>query len=211
MQNKKGQSTSLGAILITGIILSLVLITYVWGQGLVETQQTVTTANYMETRMLDFRTSINEVAHEGINSTRLVHFSISEGTLEIQNGSYCSGGSPNNNALVYELGTSSELVESRNLISIDPIESNMDCTASYSNSSSSVLLAKSDKAGNDYLNIYKLWFRQLNDSSGNGYLIKLLPGDVSGVSGGSYTAVFRNNRTYNDAGVITTEVIVDFI
>lgn len=211
MRSKKGQSTPLGAILITGIILALVLVTYTWGRGMLESQQTRTSVNYMESKMLEFRKAINAVTHEGVNSTRLVHFSISEGKLSLKNGSYCSDGSSGKNALVYEVSTSSQLVDSSSLISIDPIETNTDCTASYSNTSSSVLLAKSESVGNDYKTTYKLWFRQVNDSSGDGYLIELLPGEVSAVSGGSARAIFENNGTEKVGGVVRTNIIVDFV
>ncbi len=210
IRNKVGQIAPLSAVLITMIVIVLVLVTYVWGSGLVNAQRTRTTSNYIETKLLEFEQAVNEVSQEGINSTRLVRFDLQEGYLSIENGTFCNGNTVYKNGIMYELNSKTRLVDSNSWVSIDPTEKNKDCTGSIKNNTAAVLLARSVQNGNTYSNEYMLWFRQLNGSSDK-YLINLTTGGTTRISGGSHTAVFINSGTGNKSGIIVTNVTVDFV
>ena len=208
-KNKKAQSTALSTILVLAIIITIVIATYIWGKGLLDAQETRITVNYMKTKLIDIKNDVVEVSHEGINSTRIIRLDVPIGTLTIANGSHCIDSTRYRNHVIYTISTDNRLVESDSFIIIDPRESNQSCNVSYDGNSAGILLAKSDKVADLFLNSYKMWFRVLEDQSGTKYYINLTRGDVYQVSGGSYTLVITNLGTTNTSNLISTRVKID--
>ncbi len=223
MNNKKAQSTALSMVLVIAILVVVVLLTYVWAKTLYDSQKTRTSADYVQSKLFEIKRAVLAVSHEGQNSSRIVRLDIPDGKLILNNGSFCtnyaSGNRMLNNSIVFNITTNSRLIGSDDWISIDTTESNTSCDAPYDNSSIAVLMGKSEKAGNSYVNSYTMWFRNLTQLNGavggfpknNFYIINITGGDVMSASGGSYTLIVRNMGTSNISYAIYTTVRIDII
>jgi hypothetical protein len=65
MNISKGQVEVVSAVLLTGIMISLVSVAYFWGLPVIEKQKDQTKLNEMEVFMKDFNSAVKEVANEG--------------------------------------------------------------------------------------------------------------------------------------------------
>lgn len=218
MGNSKGQAPALSMVLIIAILIIIIVLTYTWGKSIYDAQKTRTTVDYMTAKLFEIKSAVLAVSREGLNSTRIVKIDIPEGTLILNNGSFCtdflSGNRMHNNSVVYNITTTNKLIDSDSWISIDPGESNTSCDALYENNSIAVLMGKSEQAGNSYVNSYTMWFRNLTQDNGlidNFYVINVTGIDSMSASGGSYTLAIRNYGTQNISYTIYTTVRVDII
>lgn len=212
--NTRGQAEALSFILLVAILVVVVILTYVWGRGLFESQRTRSTVDYVTAKLFEIRSSIIAVTHEGVNSSRVVQVDVPVGELIITGGNFCSNKNMAGNSIAFNISTSSKLIQSEDWVSIDPTESNTSCDAGYENSSASVLLGKAEKIGNSYTNSYTLWFRNLtqpNGATNNFYVINITPGTTTKVSGGSHRVVVRNSGTLNSSYTIYTTIQVDIV
>ncbi|HIJ97956.1 TPA: hypothetical protein H1012_03590 [archaeon] len=209
---KEGQVPELGTVLIVAVLIVIVVITYTWGKALFDAQKTRTTADYMSGKLFEIKGAILAVAHEGANSSRIVRLDISEGLFSINNGTFCSNKNMDRNSIVFNITTKSRLIGSDTFSSIDPLEANTSCDAPYGNSSVAILMGKSEKAGNSYVNSYTLWFRNLsqpNGASNNFYVINVTHTGPQKLGSGSSTLVVKNLGTINSSFTIYTTVQVD--
>ena len=220
MRNTKAQVPELGTVLIVAVLIVIVVITYTWGKALFDAQKTRTTTEYMQAKLFETERAVLAVSHEGLNSTRVVNLDISEGTLILNNGSlFCSNRAMNANNIVYNITTKSRLIESDNYTNIDPFESNASCDAPFENSSIALMMGKSEKAGNSYVNSYALWFRNLTQKNGavagvpkdNFYFINITTPDAKHAGEGTHTLVITNIGTQNNSYTIETKVAIDII
>jgi|GEM_PF-6217357 len=204
--SKKGQITSLSTVLIVIVIIVLVFSTYVWGRGMLDQYEARTSANYAQGKLLELRTDILEVLHDGSNSTRVMQFDAGEGKLGILEGPSCSGSMPGANGIFYELETERQLIDSTEdkWILIDPTDDSFACTASYDSHYSGVLLTKGNVGGvaKQYTTDYMLWFRNL--TAADTYAVKISAGSVVEVSGGTHTIVIKNLGTTSSTPYVTT-------
>lgn len=210
-KSKRAQVETYTIVLVFGIILALVITSYIWGRGLMETQKTRTMLSYMQIKLLDLKGNIIEVSHEGVNSSRAIQVDVSEGYLSISSGDHCSGTSINSNGIVFNISSKSKLVDAENWALIDPREDNESCTASYINNSAGILVAKNQKVATTYVNSFMIWFRKLTDESNIGYLINISAKDTTVVSGGTYTVVVRNVGFVNSSNTIYSNVQIDIV
>ena len=212
--NTRGQAEALSLILIVAILLVVIILTYVWGRGLFESQRTRSTVDYVTSKLFEIRGAILAVSHEGVNSSRVVQLDVPVGELIVLNGTFCSSNRMSENLIAFNITTTSKLIESEDWISIDPTESNSSCNAGYEGSSASVLMGKTEKIGTSYTNSYSLWLRNLTHSNGasnNFYVINITPGTTTKVSGGSHRVVVRNAGTTNVSYTIYTSIQVDIV
>jgi hypothetical protein len=186
------------------------MLTYTWGKTVVDSQKRSSTVSYMQSKLLKLRSNIIEVSHEGINSSRILGIKLSEGELKIVNGTYCSNNELYYNYILYNISADSKLVDSvDSWIIIDPIETNNSCYASLNNNSAGILLGRAFPVSNKYENSYIVWFRNLTDELGRGYIISIKQGDVSRISGGTYTIIARNDGVQNLTNTIYSNVVID--
>jgi flagellin-like protein len=208
--SRKAQSPVISSVVMILVVTALVILTFTWGNEMLETQQVSVTVTYSQAKLLDIKNAILEVAQEQINSTRIVRMNLRMGSLSVLNGSHCSGTNVNKNAILYNLTHNRKLIDSLDWVSIDPVEPNFRCSANQTNGSSGVLVARPFKAGNSYANSFMIWFRQINDTtSSTSYLINISIGEVSRISGTSTTIIARNIGRVNSSGTIHTNVLVD--
>lgn len=207
-KNKQGQATPVSMILVLTIVITLVIITYTWGKGLLDTQETRTTVIYMQSKLLRIRDSVIEVSHERVNSTRIVQITLPHGKLAIVNGSSCIGNAINRNAVLFNITTDNKLIEAENWIVIDPTESDKGCTVEYKNNSAGILLGKATPVATYYVNTYMMWFRTLQEDSTN-HTINITTGTVREVSGGTSTLVIQNRGTTKVGNNVYTQVLIE--
>ncbi len=212
--DKRGQADALAIVLIVSILVIVVVLTYVWGRGLFESQRTRSTVDYMTAKLFEIKSSILAVTHEGVNSSRIIQVDIPIGQLIITNGTFCSNNNMAGNSIAFNISAPTKLINSESWVSIDPAESNSSCYANYENNSASVLLGRAEKVGSTYTNSYTLWFRNLtqaNGASNNFYLINITLGTSTKASGAGHRIVVRNTGTTNASFSIYTTVVVDII
>jgi len=210
MKPKKGQMMALSTILMLAIVIVLVVAAYFWGSSLLQTQEDTATSSYVRGKMLEIKRNVIEVTHEGINSTRTVQVDLSRGELSVLGGAYCPGSAIGKNGLVYNITTSTKLIQATNesWVLIDPRENSTKCDESYEENGPGVLLGRSRPHGSgSYSNEYFLWFRKLTDDDSNEFLISILPGQSSAASGGTGTVVLRNTGVSGTTTNVTVTVI----
>ena len=214
MRNTKAQVPELSMVLIVAVLIVIVVLTYTWGKALFDAQKTRTTTEYMQAKLFEIKRGVLAVSHEGLNSSRIVNLDISEGVLILNNGGFCSNSRMENNSVVFNITTKSKLIDSENYTNIDPFEGNASCDAPFENSSIALLMGKSERAGNSYVNSYALWFRNLsqpNGASNNFYVINITTPDAKKAGEGTHTLIMRNTGTVNVSFTIYTTVAVDII
>lgn len=214
MENIRGQAEILSVVMLFGILIVVLIVGFTWGKGIYDSQQVRLTADKMTSKLFEVKSAILAVTHEGLNSSRIVNVDVPVGELRITNGGFCSNKAMSGNSISFNVTTTEKLISSEDWISIDPAESNTSCDAPYENSSAAVLMGKAEKAGNNFVNSYTLWFRNLtqaNGASNNFYVINISPGDTSEASGGSHRIIVRNNGTLNSSFTVYTSIKVDII
>jgi hypothetical protein len=210
-RSNKGQVGSLSTVLIVMVIIMLVFTTYVWGRGLLDHYEARASANYAQGKLIEMRTDITEVMHDGPNASRVIHFDSGGGKLGILEGSSCSGGLPNANGIFYEIKTTRPISSSTDNVWFltDPLDTNDSCQASYDSHYAGILLAKGDLSGAEYTTSFLLWFRNLTTPSDT-YLISISAGGATEVSGGTHTLIVRNLGTSSPApNTYLTNIQVD--
>lgn len=209
----KGQSNVLSTVLMMTIVVVLVIGAYTWGNSLMDVQETSATVKHVQTKLLELEKAIQEVVHDGKNSTRSVQVDVSKGRLYVEPGEHCTLVAPletDKNGIVYEISTDSKLIDVQegDWINIDPYESNANCDAIYMNNSATILLAKTIEIGDSSLNQYMLWSRTLSSDTMD-YLINISAGDSSGSSGGRATINVKNKGIVVSGGTTYIGVEVD--
>ncbi|MFH1450609.1 MAG: hypothetical protein ABIF92_01365 [archaeon] len=175
--SRKAQSEILSKVIVLLILLALSGVAYYWGSGLMEAQGVRSEAEQISSTFLELRQKIIEVANSGNNSARFVDISLDYGTLEIKSGEPCFGAIPGENIIIYSVSSRDMFVNSESWSLADSENRNMLCTAPYENSSSGVLLARSEEIDGKSNNQYALWFRALSETgSSKIFLINLTAG-----------------------------------
>ncbi len=165
----KAQSTVISTVLITGILITLVGVTYYWGVPLIEKQSLKTKFDSAISFMKDLDSAIIEVANAG--GSRELNIPI--GTLKISSD---EGGS--NNA-VLEFLTSQPLIEPGNEVYLGDVtfEDIEKKVGVFGKSKAGLISMKADKAAEEFRVIISLGYRELEDQqSGNSYKISLREG-----------------------------------
>lgn len=214
LSNNRGQAEGLSTVLLVAIIVVVTIVAYVWGTGLFESQKSRSTVDYMTGKLLDMRSAVLAVTHDGLNSSRIIQVDVPVGDLRVTGGSFCSSGNMSGNSIAFNLSTAKPLIDSATWVSIDPTESNSSCDASSENNSQAVLMGKAERIGNSYVNSYTLWFRNLtqpNGATNNFFVINITPGDSATAAGGGHRVIVRNTGTINSSYTIYTTVQVDIL
>jgi len=198
IKNSRAVTPVISTILILSIVLIIVALTYVWGADLIQKQGDHTHMNYAKAKLLQLNTNIEVVVHEGANSSRALRLDTGDGRLYVINGTPCDSLLlPSRNGVVYELFTDDELIstEPSSWFIIDPRENSIQCEDVYGNHSAGVILARANSNQSQYKNEIMLWYRELNVSGGNKYLINITLGRSTLISGTSAIVTVTNRGT----------------
>ncbi len=177
--SRKAQSEVLSKVVVVLILLALSSFAYTWGSNLIEAQKMRSEVEEIQSKFLELKTKITEVANAGNGSARFVDLKLEYGILSIEPGEPCSGTDPDNNMLRYVLSTKDNFVDSLTWALSDSANKNLNCIAPYENSSSGIIISKSTVSEGLSMNEYALWFRKLNQSGNtNQFLINLTTGSA---------------------------------
>ncbi|MBI2675979.1 MAG: hypothetical protein HYX24_05955 [Candidatus Aenigmarchaeota archaeon] len=165
----KAQSGIISTVLITGILITLVGVTYFWGVPLIEKQSLKTQFDSATSFMKELDTAVAEVANSGGNK----ELNIPLGTLRIDPD---AGGK---NSATLEFFTGQPIVEPGNEVylgdvTFEDIEKQIGV---FGKSKAGLTSMIATKAGETFKISFTLRYRELDDQqSGDGYKISLAKG-----------------------------------
>ncbi len=182
----KGQSQVVGFTIITLIMLSITSIVFLWAQPLIERSSDFNDIDSMENQMIKLDNSIKQVAYD--KSQKTINFNIESGSLIWEKKNRINYYS--NKELPFSSGE--KIIVQGSLTGIDNTTSTSPCYNSSVNGSigddeSSCLY----KQGSNF----QLFYPVLNDSSGNCFSIRIVPGSNAGASAGNYDIELKYNQT----------------
>ena len=190
----KGQSQVVGFTVITLIMLSITSIVFLWAQPLIERSVDFNNIDRMENQMIKLDNAIKEVAYD--KSQKSIKFQIDSGNLIWERNNTINYYSDQN--LPFSSGE--KILVKGTLIGSDNTTATSPCYNTSINGS--VGLDESSciyKQGSNF----QLYYPVLNDSSGNCFAIRVVPGKNAGTSEGTYDIELKYNQT------ITTSYSID--
>jgi len=209
---RKAQSEVLSKIVVVLILLALSGVAYVWGSNLMEANEIRTEAENMRTQLHEFRQKITEVVNSGNNSARFIDIALAHGTLQVQPGEPCSGNTPDENMIKYSISSRNKFVPEGSWSLLDSVNRELDCNSEYENSTSGVLIGKSNSEGDFYNSDYALWFRYVNQTeSGRLFLINMTTSATNSdliLTAGSHQLRVKSTGTTVSGNYVYTEVEV---
>ncbi|MFB6075665.1 MAG: hypothetical protein ABEK17_00835 [Candidatus Aenigmatarchaeota archaeon] len=164
--NMKGQTQIMSAVLLTGIMVGLISVAYIWGGPMIQKQKDIVKLNNMENFMENLNKEIRDVAKNGGTSKLNVDL---PGLLRIvNNGSGCNN---NVDKIILEFETQGTAIEPGTEIVLEGEDKSV--TKPMGNEAG-VILEKAEKMGDKYRMSIKLFFRELVGQE-DSYIINLVP------------------------------------
>lgn len=169
MLNRKAQTQIISAILITGIVLGVVSVSYLWGVPLIQKSQTNTQITIAENLMTNIQKAIDDVVQTGTQKSILVNL---DGKLEV---------SEDQNSIFYTITTKGLGImagdwiplNDQNMFGIQGTTENQSVGVVGVNKAG-VIIAKSIVAGDQYQTIFRLAYRELDDmETKEGHLVQI--------------------------------------
>lgn len=202
MFGKKAQTQAMSVVLITGIVIGLVSVAYLWGKPLIEKRSTVAEFSSIESFILELDKKIVGIANSGSGSATL---DLPFGVLRVDD---------TENSLTFEHYVPQPIVLNATI----PIKtSNMQSVAVYGEAQSRIITLEVDPFDGAYIMYVKMKYRELDKNTypRKGYLIDLIP--LTGVEGkNSITVSFGGSEVItggaaNDGDLILTKINVELV
>ncbi|MFB6088832.1 MAG: hypothetical protein ABEK36_03585 [Candidatus Aenigmatarchaeota archaeon] len=162
----KGQTQIMSAVLLTGIMIGLISVAYIWGGPMIQKQKDVVKLDDMESFMRNLDKEIRNVAKNGGTTNLNVNL---PGSLKIIEDSPLGNGTVDRIVLKFE--TKGSVIQPGTEI---VLFGNDNSTVSTMGSEPSVLTEKSTKMGDKYHITLELYFRELVGTE-DSYIIDLVP------------------------------------
>ena len=167
-------------------MLSITSIVFLWGQPLIERSSEINEIDNVENQMIKLNKAITQVAYD--KSQKTIGFKISHGNLIWEKKNRINYYS--NSDLPYSSGE--KILVEGSLTGIDNTTATSPCyntsvNGSIGSDESSCLY----KQGSNF----QLYYPVLNDSSGNCFSIRVIPGSNAGASAGNYDIELKYNQT----------------
>jgi hypothetical protein len=169
MFGKKAQTQSMSIIIITGIIISLVSVSYMWGKPLIEKRSTVAEFTSIQNFILEIDDKITDIANSGSGKY----------TLELPFGTmraiaYNPSDLSNSNMLIFEHDVLQPIVLNATI----PIKTNnIEDVATYGEAKPRKISMTVNGQGEKYSMEMKLHYRELDTNTvpRKGFLIEIIP------------------------------------
>lgn len=188
----KAQADIISTVLIVIIAIGLVSSTYLWGLPLIQKRQDAALAervsNYFtqkENSLSSLPNLIEYVANTGSEET----FSLDVNGLWVLD--------QNQNSITFTFFSRASVIGSTDWMSLTTGATCPPSPGTIGPDKPSVVCARADTLADGYNVTYKVWYRQLNESSGTrGYKILLTLHSGATESTGKYVRIFRDSITY---------------
>lgn len=203
MSKRIAQAQIVSAVLIIGITILVISSAYFWGIPLIEKSQTSSKINKAQTLMLVIDDSMNDVIQHGGKKSILLNL---EGKLEV---------SEELNSIRYFVDSKGANIATtdwvplndENMFGISGIGGSEEGSPGIIGSNKDgVLIAKAIKSGNDYINEFRLAYRELENLAScvedkcDGRLIQITEKGNNIASGGKHTIIIESGETINQEG-----------
>jgi hypothetical protein len=174
MFRKKAQEQIMSVVIITGIIISLVGVAYLWGKPLIEKRTTIAEYSTIESFILNLNDKIIDIANSGSGK-----HSIDIPLGSIRAIAYNPSNLAGSNMLVFEHTISQPIL----LGSTVPVKTNnLEEVAMYGDSQPRIITMSVSPYNNQYIMNMTLHYRELDTNTipRKGFLIQLVPVTSSG-------------------------------
>lgn len=207
--NSKAQTEIITLVLVSGIVIGLVGVTYIWGLPLISKRTTLADFLAAEDFVVKLNDKIVDIANSGSGQATLT---IPKGTIKVI--PYGSS-DPKNNSLVLEIPVSQPLILGNSVV----LKTNvLGENATYGEAEPRVINLSSQVYGQEYKLIFTLHFRELDTRNEplRGYLISVQQGTATGNSQivVSYAGTELNpggKKAMNGGNLVLTKIKVDLI
>lgn len=207
MFRKKAQTQAMSIVIITGIIISLVSVAYIWGKPLIEKRSTIAEFTSIENFILELNDKIIDIANSG--SGRHV-IEIPFGTIKAIE---YKQDDPNSNTLIFEHTIAQPIVLNATI----PIKTNnLQEVATYGEAQPRMISMSVYPHDTAYIMNMKLHYRELDTNTlpRKGFLIKLVP--VSDFGRKTITLSFGGNVVIpggaaNNGDLVVTNIDVELV
>ncbi len=207
---QKAQTEVITIVLISGIVISLVGVVYMWGIPLISKRTSVTDFMAAEDFVVKLNDKIVQIANSGSGEASLI---IPKGLIRIKPYNPLNFRDPDANSLILETVVSQPLILSNSVV----LKTNvLGENATYGEAEPRVINLSSQNFGQEYKLIFTLHFRELDTRNEplKGYLIAVQQGTVAGTSRVvvSYAGTeVKQNKAANDGDLILTKIKVDLM
>jgi len=197
-------------VLISGIVIGLVGVAYMWGIPLISKRTAVTDFLSAEDFAVKLNDKIVEIANSGSGEASLA---IPKGLIRVKPYNPANLRDPDANSLVLEIIVSQPLILSDSVVLRTNV---LGENATYGEAEPRIINLSSQASGSDYKLIFNLHFRELDTRNDplKGYLIGVQQGTVTGNSQVmvSYagTQVIPNGAA-NGGDIVLTKIKVDVV
>jgi len=206
---QKAQTEVISLVLISGIVIGLVGVAYMWGIPLISKRTAVTDFLAAEDFVVKLNDKIVDIANSGSGEATLT---IPKGLIKVI--SYGSN-DPKNNSLILEVVINQPLILGNSVV----LKTNvLGENATYGEAEPRIINLSSQSYGSDYKLSFSLHFRELDTRNEplKGYLIAVQQGTVTGTSRVviSYAGTEVNpsgRRAMNGGNLILTKIKVDLM
>jgi len=174
----KAQAEIITIVLISGIVISLVGVAYMWGIPLISKRTALTEFLSAEDFVVKLNDRIVNIANSGSGEATL---NIPKGRIRVIDFDRDDPRNPDKNSLVLETTVSQPLVLGNSVI----LKTNvLGENATYGEAEPRVINLSSETVGSDYKLLFNLHFRELDtrNQPSKGYLIAVQEGSVTGNS-----------------------------
>lgn len=205
----KGQTTALGAVLLVGVLIAIIGSVYVWGKPIVEKWESVSAYEYAKAKQVEVRDALSQVS-KAEGSQYSVALDLTHLGIVLEEGAAYSNESGvaivKENAIDLYTDKALPVVMGGAWVLIDPTEDNFYPVGQMESDGAGVLLAM-----NVYDKTYvRLWYRDLYDNETQKYYrIQLQKSGITGVEGGQYKLVLRNEGEGLGAGALENYTITN--
>jgi hypothetical protein len=174
----KAQTEVITLVLISGIVIGLVGVAYMWGLPLISKRTAVTDFLAAEDFVVKLNDKIVDVANSGSGEATLT---IPKGLIKVRPYNQTNFRDPDANSLILEVVINQPLILGNSVV----LKTNvLGENATYGEAEPRIINLSSQSYGSDYKLIFSLHFRELDTRNEplKGYLIAVQQGTVTGTS-----------------------------
>ncbi|MCX6814235.1 MAG: hypothetical protein NTY20_01080 [Candidatus Aenigmarchaeota archaeon] len=207
---QKAQTEVITIVLISGIVIGLVGVAYMWGMPLISKRTAVTDFLSAEDFAVKLNDKIVDISNSGSGEATLT---IPKGLIRVINYDPADLRNPQKNSMVLEIVVSQPLILQNSVV----LKTNvLGENATYGEAEPRIINLSSQSYGPDYKLIFTIHFRELDTRNEplKGYLIALQQGTITGTSQVvlSYAGTeVKPGTAANGGDIILTKIKVDVI